>query len=79
VAKSLHFGIPQLCRDGEFVYVHLIGITADEEHLLGASGKAHLQAILSRKGLLKKTIPSRASVLSRTALAKETSKKLYSE
>lgn len=56
----------QLCVEGEFSYVNILGITADELALGETEGLSHLLALLKRKGLEQMTRLSRSSVIART-------------
>jgi hypothetical protein len=58
----------QLCDEGEFSYVNIIGLTSDEVALGESEGLSHLLALLRRKGLDQTTKLSRTSVISRTTI-----------
>ncbi|NDC38074.1 MAG: hypothetical protein EBZ48_08470, partial [Proteobacteria bacterium] len=58
----------QLCAEGEFSYVNILGITQDELLLGESEGLAHLMALLRRRGFDQMTRLNRNSVLTRTAI-----------
>lgn len=61
----------QLCSDGPFTYINLIGITSDEARVASKFSPEFLLRLLEHKELDQCTKPNRSSIVARTGLLEE--------